>query len=634
MFLATSIFNHFARTAPEIFKPLRWLSFGGEAGDADAARMALRSGFAGALVNAYGPTETTTFATWYPVREVPEGAVGVPIGRPIANTTVYILDAALQPVPAGVPGEILIGGDGVALGYLNRPELTAAKFVPDTFGGVPGARLYRTGDLGRFLADGNIEFLGRIDDQIKIRGFRIEPGEVEAAITRHPAIREAAVVCRTDRPGDKRLVAYVVARGTERPAPRDLRAFLEDKLPEFMLPAAFVFLDGMPTTASGKINRKALPEADAAAVAQEKDFVAPRTPVEGALARIWADALHLEKVGVRDNFFELGGHSLLAVRVFTQIEKVFGKRLPLTALFTAPTIEKLAEAVGDKERKALFPPIVAIEKGRGGVPIFGVATADAFIYARLSEHLGASQPFYGLHPQGIIPVEKPVIDMRALAARYADEIRAVRPHGPYRLLGMCAGGIVAYEVAQNLAAGGETVDFVGMIDTAGPFGSWTSALLRMREVNRVLDHAYHHVMTLWTLAPGKRLSYLVANAARIKRKILGQPLPSTGVSKEAPVERAYWMVYNGAYLAALARYKPKPYLGRVALFIASRAESERFSRSRLKWRKFAQGGADIYEVPGIHSEMLADEQARIIAGYLKEHFAKIERGSGDVRKAR
>ncbi|HEU4556335.1 MAG TPA: amino acid adenylation domain-containing protein, partial [Longimicrobium sp.] len=312
-----------------------------------------------ALHNLYGPSEAATALA--ALHCAPEQArATVPIGRPTGNVRVYLVDGAGRPVPVGVPGELLIGGVGVARGYLDRPGLTAERFVPDPFGDVPGARLYRTGDLARWLADGRLEFLGRNDFQVKIRGFRIEPGEVEAALASHAAVREALVVAREDRPGDTRLVAYVVG-DVETDA---LREHLRRNLPDYMVPSAFVVLDRFPLNPNGKVDRKALPAPEYGTA--EETYVAPRTPVEEMLAEIWAEVLRLERVGVEESFFDLGGHSLLATRVVSRIRAVFGVELPLRAIFEGPTVAELAARVEEMRRAELpaLPPVVPVERTR------------------------------------------------------------------------------------------------------------------------------------------------------------------------------------------------------------------------------------------------------------------------------
>jgi amino acid adenylation domain-containing protein/non-ribosomal peptide synthase protein (TIGR01720 family) len=292
--------------------------------------------------NLYGPSETTANAC--AARIVSQG--DVTIGRPIANTQIYILDPYLQVRPMGVPGELHIGGEALARGYLSRPELTAERFIPNPFSDKPGARLYKTGDLVRYLSDGNIEFLGRLDNQVKIRGFRIELGEVEATLCLHPYVSEAVVVAREDRPGDKRLVAYVVATAVMiAPSTGVLRAFLQEKLPDYMIPSAFVPMDAIPLTAIGKVDRRALPAPDVVRPDLQEAFVAPRSPSEELVAGIWSKVLGVERIGVYDSFFELGGHSLLVVQIVSRIREVFEVELPLRSLFETPTIAGLTELI-------------------------------------------------------------------------------------------------------------------------------------------------------------------------------------------------------------------------------------------------------------------------------------------------
>ncbi|SCX63279.1 non-ribosomal peptide synthase domain TIGR01720/amino acid adenylation domain-containing protein, partial [Nitrosospira sp. Nsp1] len=302
------------------------------------------------LHNHYGPSETHV-VTAFTLADLPDDwPLLPPIGHPIANTSIHLLDSGLRPVPIGVPGEMYIGGDNLARGYINRPELTAEKFV--TGSSYPEARLYRTGDLARYLPDGNIEFLGRLDNQVKIRGFRVEPGEVEAVLAAHPAVREAAVVAREDDPGDRRLVAYVVARTETRPAIGELRRFLQERLPAYLVPAAFVSLGRLPTTPSGKIDRRALPAPDRSRPDLGRAPTVPRTVEEARVARIWAEVLGIDTVGIEDNFFELGGHSLLATRVISRIRDVFGIEVPLRSLFESPTVASLAREISEAGQEA------------------------------------------------------------------------------------------------------------------------------------------------------------------------------------------------------------------------------------------------------------------------------------------
>jgi acyl-coenzyme A synthetase/AMP-(fatty) acid ligase len=320
--------------------PLKMLC-GGEALPRDLADHLLAQG--GELWNMYGPTETTI---WSSAAHVTRNDATITIGAPIANTQLYVLDPQLQLLPAGVAGELHIGGLGLARGYRNRPELTAERFIPDPFSDRPGARLYKTGDVARLREDGRIEVLGRLDHQVKIRGFRIELGEIETVLAAHPDVLNAVVVVREDTPGDKRLVAYLTAKNGAVPKPSALRGLLQDKLPEYMIPSAFVALERLPLTPNGKVDRKALPKPDFEAVADKSKFIAPGTPTEMVLAEIWGDVLKLKHVGVHDNFFDLGGHSLLMVQVQSRASEKLQRDVSIVELFQYPTISALAQHLG------------------------------------------------------------------------------------------------------------------------------------------------------------------------------------------------------------------------------------------------------------------------------------------------
>ncbi len=358
LFLTTALFNQIASFVPQAFGSLRYLLFGGEAVDPRWVREVLQNGAPQHLLHVYGPTENTTYSSWFLVREVSETATTIPIGRPIANTQIYVLDGNMQPVPVGVPGELHVGGDGLARGYLNRPELTQEKFVPNPFSPDPQSRLYKTGDLVCYVSnispDGSIEYIGRIDNQVKIRGFRIELGEIETALLQHSAIREVVVLAREDIPGDRRLVAYVVVqevREVQAPSISDLRNFLQVRLPNYMLPSAFVLLDRFPLTPNGKIDRRNLPAPDLSAQSAAT-YVAPQTEVERAIATIWQEVLQLEKVGTDDNFFDLGGHSLLMVQLAQKLQVSQDREVSLLEIFKYPTIATFAKHLSAEASEA------------------------------------------------------------------------------------------------------------------------------------------------------------------------------------------------------------------------------------------------------------------------------------------
>ncbi|WP_186032206.1 non-ribosomal peptide synthetase [Burkholderia gladioli] len=414
-------------------------------------------------VNVYGPTETTVDATAQPIgADHPASA----IGAPLANVATYVLDGAGHPVPAGVGGELHIGGAGVARGYLGRPDLTAERFVPDPFG-APGSRMYRSGDLARELSDGTLDPLGRADQQVKLRGFRIELGEIEAALARYAGVREVAVLARDDLGDDRRLVAYLVHDGEPIEA-GEWRAYLHRTLPKFMVPPHFVRLESMPLTSNGKLDRRALPAPDPGR--GEADHVEPRTPTEQAMAQIWAAVLGLDRIGAHDDFFALGGHSMLGVRLFARIAARFGVQLPLLSLFEAPTLAALAARVADAMQPSSSPSVrpaagaITLRAAAGGAtPLFLVPPAGGqlLFYRALAGRLDAATPVLGLP----CPEDDAVQTVEALARAQADTLQAAAPVGPYRLAGWSTGGLFALAVAACLEARGAVVSYVGLIDT-------------------------------------------------------------------------------------------------------------------------------------------------------------------------
>jgi amino acid adenylation domain-containing protein len=469
LFLTTALFNEFARYLPTAFGSLRCLLFGGEAVDPGWVREVLRCGRPGRLLHVYGPTETTTFATWHQVESVPEDATTVPIGRPIANTQAYVLDMHLRPTPIGVPGELYIGGDGVADGYLNQPALTAELFVPDQFG--PRSRkLYRTGDLVRWLADGSLQFVGRRDNQVKIRGFRVELGEIESVLVQHPRVQEGVVLAHRDLLGEMLVTAWVVPHPEQALAPDDLRHFLKRRLPGYMVPHTFVSLPALPLTAHGKIDRSALPMPEWARLDRVTDGAAPKSMLELRLTTLWEDVLNVRPVGVRDDFFNLGGHSLLAVRLFARIEQISGKRLPLATIFQAPTIEQLATVLNQEGWSPPESSLVVIQAGGSKPPFFCVHPGGGNIvgYALLARHLGPDQPFYGLQPRRLAGEVVTDVRVEDMAAHYLEEIKRVQPQGPYFLGGRCFGGIIAFEMAQQLLTEGREVALLAILDSGPP----------------------------------------------------------------------------------------------------------------------------------------------------------------------
>lgn len=597
--LTASLFNQIIDNAPQILRPLQELLTGGEALSVPHVLRALAVLPETRLINGYGPTETTTFATTYAIpRDFSPRSRRVPIGRPLPDTQVYVLDDDRRPLPIGVPGEIFIGGTGLALGYLGDPDLTQAKFVPDTVSGRPGARLYRTGDRGRLLPDVNLDFIERTDDQLKIRGFRIEPGEIETVLARHPSVQAAVVTASGDDSPTPRLVAYVVPDGQE-PLP-PLRGYLLERLPDFMVPHAIVRIDALPMTAAGKLDRRALPPTANAGPEARNISVPPRTPIEEVLSGIWESVLNLEGIGVHDDFFLLGGHSLLALALVHKISSVFGVNLAVRLLFTAPTIAGQAQeieqlrAAATQGPPARYPLVVPLRARGQQSPFFLVAggfggEAELLVYARLVRYLSDRQPFYGLRIRGVDDLVEPHESVEALAAEHLQEIRRVQPHGPYFIGGSCVGGVVALEIAQQLRAQGEQVPLLMLVDSRFP--SWASLLK-----NRVLEFWRGDFLPMARSLWRDRSQFRALLDERIA--ILTDP------SQEQQIGRAKTLI-GRKYLRTIMRYSPKPYFAPMTLL----ACEEGVHDPGEIWRDVAHAGLDIESIPGDHFSHLRQHAA-------------------------
>ncbi len=553
--------------------------------------------------NFYGPTEATVWAVCGPIEALAPEARSAPIGRPISGYEIHLLDGDLQPVPAGVAGEIHIGGPGIAQGYLNNPELTQKKFIRHPFSDDVQARLYKTGDLARLLSDGRLEFLGRIDHQVKLRGFRIELGEIESVLERHPAVKRAVVVLRPDAREEDRIVAYFLSAPAA-PAPgfAELRSFLSEALPDYMIPSAFVPIETLPLTAHGKLDSDALPAPEFFSSEAKAAAVAPRNEVESKLVALWERALKTRPIGVRDNFFDLGGDSILAVEVFLEIEEVFARKLPLATLFQAPTIEQLAALVVQEAPPSVWPSLVSLRPGGVQPPLFCVHPVGGNIleFRELVQNLAPGQPVYGLQSQGLDNQTTPYKTVEEMAAHYLSEIRSLQPHGPYFLTGLCFGALIAFEMAQQLAAQGETLGLLCMLDPDGP-----RPLSRLPGL-RLLIH--------WQMMQSIGLrTYLGARIKRLRTR--------TGVGTgQASMPRAHREIDLTNH-AALDLYVPKVFPGPITLVRAS----ERFPAVdawQLEWRKHAGGGLEVHQVPGNHVTMMAQPNVVTTARVLGECLVK------------
>jgi amino acid adenylation domain-containing protein len=574
------------------------------------------------LHNSYGVTEAAVDSVFW-ICQRKHSYKTIPIGRPIANTQIYLLDSYLQPVPVGVPGEIHIGGVGLARGYLKRPELTAQRFIADPFSQQPGARLYKTGDLGRYLPDGNIELIGRIDQQVKVRGFRIELGEIESVLSQHPGVREALVTTREDSPGDLRLVAYVIPASKPPPGRKALLNFLKEKLPGSMVPGAFVLLDSFPLLPNGKVNRQALPAPDKGRSEVEANFVAPRDSLETQLAKIWEKLLNLRTIGVRDSFFDLGGNSLLAARLFSQIEKVCAKKLPLATLFQFPTIEQLATALRQEGWAPSWSSLVPIQPRGSRSPLYFIHGVGGNIlnFRDLARHLAPDLPLYGLQSQGLDGRRAPFTRIEDMAAHYIEEIRSLQPDGPYHIGGMSFGGMVAYEMAQQLHAHGEEVALLAMLDTdPHEYTEQSPTQVYQRRLESFSRRMQAHWETVSELRAKEILPFLRAKLRTFQgrmRHALWQNLYKFYQRIGHPLPKALRSVQEANYLAA-EYYTLKPYPGTLTYFRALDNTILGIADPEAGWRGLVLGGVEVYDVPGDHLTLLEEPHVRILAQALRD----------------
>ena len=632
LWLVPTLLRTILQSVPEIglmLPKLRFLVASGEALPTELLHQTKAKLPHATLYNLFGTSEVWD-ATWYdPTEEQMPDDNTVPIGKPIENVQAYILDQFYQPVPIGVTGELYIGGIGLANGYLNQPELTASRFVTLEFGlhahdvagnaasQIANHRLYRTGDLARFRADGHIEFLGRIDFQVKIRGFRIELGEIEVALKQHPAVRDAVVVAHKGENDDQQLAAYLIATTDEQLATSQLRHFLQNQLPVYMLPATYTWLDAFPLTPSGKINHQALP-----APALKRDtaadmFRAAQDALEMQLVQIWEKTLRVHPVGIHDNFFEIGGHSLLAVTLFERITKMTGKSLPLSVLLQAPTIAQQAVLLRQKNWQPRWSSLVAVRAGGSRPPLFLVppARGTALSFTKLARLLDHDQPIYAFDPVGLNGAEEPLTSLEAMAAHYVAQIRLLQPEGPYRLGGMCVGGHIAFEMACQLHHQDEKVELLVLMDPSSPWNgpTWSASPRPVKTPfylgRRLAHHFYYGNLgrILWTKA--KRITYRFNKRFTLLEKV--------------------WQVQ----VQAQRRYRAHPYAGSIVLIQS--AQNAHRPEYRARWSALALGGLDYHLVPGTsHRSLIVTNPAHVaqLAAHIEEHLHQLDatsRGTAD-----
>ncbi|MFN6563898.1 MAG: amino acid adenylation domain-containing protein [Nostoc sp. ChiSLP01] len=644
LWLTAALFNSIIDDDEKALSGIQQLLIGGEALSVTHVRKALENLPCTQIINGYGPTESTTFTCYYPIpRQIEATLESIPIGRPINNTQVYILDAYLQPVGVGVPGELHIGGAGLARGYLNRSELTNEKFIPNPFnnskfklpfqrikGATQNSKLYKTGDLACYLPDGNIEYIGRIDNQVKIRGFRIELGEIEAVLSQHEDVQVCCVIAREDSPEQKRLVAYIVPQKQVKLTASELRQFLKFKLPDYMVPNAFVILEALPLTPNGKVDRRAL---KAPVYTSDSDrFIEARNQLELKLVQIWSKILKVDKIGVQDNFFDLGGHSLLASYLMTQIKQQFGKDIPLTTLFQNPTIEQFATIIQKDTNYANSSCLVALQPNGNNLPFFCVPGAGGrpFYFYHLGRHLGEEQPFYSFE-NDLYEKLGAITRIEDLASIYIAAMQTIQPEGPYFLGGHSYGGNVVFEMAQQLYKQGQKVAMLAIIDSSAPTykdkqmlvdylswdrARWLAEVSKGLEVylDRNVDISYE---VLQPLSEDEQLKYVLRYF-----KMANMLPPNAEISQLNNIVQAY----KNSCLC-LVDYVPKQlYPDKLTVIRAnedladdpnSDLASEISDDSSLGWSEFCSQPVNIHFVLGNHVSIMVEPHVQVLARQLK-----------------
>jgi amino acid adenylation domain-containing protein len=592
---------------------------------------AVRASFPKArVISLGGATEAAIWSNWFPIGELDPRWTSVPYGRPIQNARYHVLDARMRPVPLGVPGDLYIGGACLASGYLNRPELTAERFVKDPLSGIEGERLYKTGDLARYFDDGNLEFLGRADFQVKIRGYRVELGEVEAALLAVDGVREAVCTARADASGQKSLVAYLVAQPGETLVPDRVKAVVATKLTDFMVPTQIVVLDAMPLSSNGKVDRKALP--DPTARAQAAEIILPRTPKEEAIAAIWRDLLRCERVGVTDNFFALGGHSLLAVMLVSRIGRELGAKLPVSRVLERPTIEGLAASIGSERppRAVSGCHVITLNKEAPRPPLFLVSGSGGFgfVFRGTTELLAHRHPVHVLNAIGAESEEEGLDhSIEEMARIYLPQVEEAAPRGPVILGGYSFGMLVAYELAHQLRQRGRPVPLLVSFDGFAP---------RFPELLPLPARILIHARALLHSDANARRTYARDRWRNIRRRVL-EALGLEHHSRETKIvegddeadrrlrrlEMALWR--------ARGAYNPHHTMP-TELLLVKTSLSEQWPGSKMDdpfygWRRYVKGHVDVVTVPGGHHTLFDEGNQQRMADAILASTARFEERS-------
>jgi amino acid adenylation domain-containing protein len=635
LWLTAALFHEMMEHEPSSLVGVRQLMVGGDVLLPAKVREYLEMAGHGVIINGYGPTENTTFTTCARIDQSTEIGESVTIGRPIAGTNVYILDQHKMPVPVGVVGELYTGGDGLARGYLNSPDLTAKRFVQDPYSEDPETKLYQTGDLVRWNSDGGIEFVGRADHQVKIRGYRIEPGEIENALCRCDSVSEAVVIdCKTES-GETQLHAYLQTQ-TE-PDLRALRAELAEMLPKYMIPNGFFILKQLPLTPNGKVDRRALSEIEAVKIRFEQKHEEPRTELERRLVSIWKDVLGVERVGIQDNFFDLGGHSLQAALLATKIEKLVGKRLPILSFFQSPTIASLASRLTDQEWAPKWSSLVPLQPIGSKPPLFFLHGwgGDVYGFTELAKHFAPEQPIYGIQAVGLDERQPRHRSVEEMASHYVEEIRSFQAEGPYHLCGYSMGGLIAFETAQQLRKQGQQVAVLCLLDTH-PIGPIPLILRILFLMLHLPKRFLVHLGEFLKIPLAEKTQYLRGRLIALKKLILrNQQKPR--IQKILETEGTLKETASPDYCHQIALfYRPTTYSSSLNLILS---EATGFT-VKLYWQFISRGRARFRRVSCSHRDMIAPKNlpdlveglASIIKCSRKENLQELSRNNFDENK--
>ncbi|HPD65313.1 MAG TPA: amino acid adenylation domain-containing protein [Bacteroidia bacterium] len=628
LWLTSGLFSLMVDHEIDSLTGLKYLLAGGDVLSVPHVLKALGILGPGKIINGYGPTENTTFTTTFLVNEASQIVNSVPIGKPVCNSGVYILDNHLHPVPVGVKGELYTGGDGLALCYLNNPELTAKKFIPNPFSSDQKDRLYKTGDIVRWRSDGNIEFISRYDEQVKIRGFRVEPNEIEKNILQFQEVLSCAVLVKGEDAINKKLIAYVVFKNKQANE-NDLREYLATRLPDYMIPSLFVRLDKLPLNEQGKVDKNSL-LAEKVVVQEKGKPIASVSKIEKKISEIWMNHLGINEISITDNFFHLGGNSLVAVQILAEIEKHFFIKLPLAVFFENSTIRSLAKVVASKAEAVSWQPLVPLNAKGTKTPLFLVhgAGMNVVLFEALAKNLSSDQPVYALQAKGLDGKSEPPESIQDMASYYISQIIQVCPEGPYSIAGYSLGGYIAYEMAQQLTRMEKEVRFLSVFDTDSYINGFYFIPENAGFLQKMVLFLFHHFSRIIFLSGvffRQPLHFLAEKkrvlAMKFKQKRYAR-LKQSNVSQvfENPMEKI-----EQAGIHALSKYEIQEYQGDLYLFKAKNQTYYIADSKYYGWKRYVKGNVYSITIPGDHADMFSPPNDAYFASVLQDCLNQVNK---------